>query len=175
MSSTLNDDSSTNKMDCSKMICFKGASMITDSWLQKLSSSCQQEFFKTEEPNIQGNRNFHILLMYSDYAINISLIIDPMKAASTKALQLTSVTFLTIIFKRHSGKAELWTHVQDAQTLNAGKLGLWTRGLCKPGRLDSGCMDPDHLNDWTLGLWKTGCSDSGCLGSGRLEVRALEA
>ena len=44
---------------------------------------------KTEETSIQGNRNFH----YSNYAINISVIIGSMMIASTKTLQFISVTF----------------------------------------------------------------------------------
>ena len=75
----------------------------------KLLSSYQQEFFKTEETNVQGNKIFHILKMYSNYAINISVIIGSMMAASTKTLQFISVTVLKIIFKRHSGKDGLWT------------------------------------------------------------------
>ena len=65
--------------------------------------------FKIKETNVQGNRNFHILMMYSNYAINISVIIGSMMAASTKTLQFISVTVLKIIFKRHSGKDGLWT------------------------------------------------------------------
>ena len=114
---------------------------------QKLWSSCQQEFFKTKETTVQGNRNFHILMMYSNYAINISVIIGSMMPDFTKTLQFISVTILKIIFKRHTGKAALWTHGLDAWTL-----GIWTLGLATTGRLDSG-----HLE------------------SGRLEVRALDA
>ena len=63
--------------------------------------------FKIKETNVQENRNFHILMMYSNYAINISVIIGSMMAASTKTLQFISVTVLKIIFKRHTGKAAL--------------------------------------------------------------------
>ena len=48
-------------------------------------------------------------MMCSNYAINISVIIGSMMAASTKTLQFISVTVLKIIFKRHSGKDGLWT------------------------------------------------------------------
>ena len=86
-------------------------------------------------------------MMYSNYAINISVIIGSMMPDFTKTLQFISVTILKIIFKRHTGKAALWTHGLDAWTL-----GIWTLGLATTGRLDSG-----HLE------------------SGRLEVRALDA
>ena len=32
-----------------------------------------RSFFKTKETTVQGKRNFHILLMYNNYAINISV------------------------------------------------------------------------------------------------------
>ena len=63
--------------------------------------------FKIKETNVQGNRNFHILMMYSNYAINISVIIGSMMAAFMKTLQFISVTALKIIFKWHIGKAGL--------------------------------------------------------------------
>ena len=84
--------------------------------------------------NVQGNRKFHVLMMYSNYAINISVIIGSMMATSTKTKQFISVTVLKIIFKWHTGKAGLWT------------LGLWTLGLCKHGRLDPRRMDSASLN-----------------------------
>ena len=56
---------------------FRGVNMIIGSserWLlsQTLWSSCQQEFFK-QETNVQGSRNFHILMIYSNYGISISV------------------------------------------------------------------------------------------------------
>ena len=67
-----------------------------DYWLrwlpQKPWNLCQQQFFKTEETRVQGIINFHILLMHSNYAINISMIIGSVMAASTKTLQFISVT-----------------------------------------------------------------------------------
>ena len=71
------------------------------------------KFFKTKETNVQGNKNFHILIIYSN-AIDISAIIGSMMADSTKTLQFISVTVLKIISKRHTGKARLWTHGLDA-------------------------------------------------------------
>ena len=70
--------------------------------------------FKTEEANVQGRRNFHILMMCSNYAINISVIIGSMMAASTKTLQFISVTILKVILKQYTRKAGLWTHALDA-------------------------------------------------------------
>ena len=75
--------------------------------------------FKIKETNVQGNRNFHILMMYSNYAINISMIIGSMMAASTKTLQFISEKVLKIIFKWHSRKGGLWTHGLDALILDA--------------------------------------------------------
>ena len=123
---------------------------------QKLRSSCQQEFFKTEETNVQGDRNFHILMINSNYAININLIVVSMMAASTKTLQIISVTVLKIIFKRHSGKDGLWTH-----SLDAWVLGLWTLGLRTTGRLDCGHLESGRLEvrALTLGLWTLACLD----------------
>ena len=117
---TLSDHSSTNKMDFWEMGCWNVSKASTwlqaHRWLlpQKLWSSCQQESFKTEETNAQGSRSFHILIMYSNYAINISVIIGSMMAASTKTSQFISVTVLKIIFKQYTGKAGLWTHVLEA-------------------------------------------------------------
>ena len=113
-------------------------------------------------------------MMYSNYAINISVIIDSMMPAFTKTLQFISVTVLKIIFKRHTGKATLWTHGLDAQNLDAWTLGLCTLGLCKSGRLDSGRMDSASLDAWTLGLWKTGRLDSGRLGAWTVDVWNLD-
>ena len=98
--------------------CFKGVNMsIGSSHIlllpQKLWGSCQQEFLK-HETNVQGNRNFHILVMYSNYGINISVIIGSMMAASTKTLQFISITVLKIIFEQHAEKAGLWTYGLDA-------------------------------------------------------------
>ena len=96
---------------------FKGVNMIKGSQIvaptKTLKFICQQKFFKTEETNVQGNKNFHILLIYNN-AINISVIIGSIMAAFTKTLQFISVTVLKIIFKRHTGKAILWTHDLDA-------------------------------------------------------------
>ena len=69
--------------------------------------------FKIKETNVQGNRNFHILMMYSNYAINISVIIGSMMPAFTKTLKFISVTVIKIIFKRHTVKTTLWTHGLD--------------------------------------------------------------
>ena len=49
--------------------------------------SCQQQLFKTEETSAQWNRNFYILKMCSNFAININMIIGSMMAASTTNLQ----------------------------------------------------------------------------------------
>ena len=57
-------------------------------------------------------------MMCSNYAIN-SVIIGSMMAVSAKTLQFISVTVLKITFKRHSGKAGLWTHGLGAYTLDA--------------------------------------------------------
>ena len=60
---------------------------------KKPSNSCQQQFFKTEETSIKGNRNFHILeILHSNYAINVSMIIGSMVAAPKKTLQFISIT-----------------------------------------------------------------------------------
>ena len=129
------------------------------------------------------------------YFKGVNMIIGSMMAASTKTLQFISVAVLKIIFKRHSGKAGLWTHGLDFSTLDTWALGLWMLGHCKPERLDSGRMnsggldawtlDAWTLEDWALALWRlgiwtlglrtTGCLDSGRLESGRLKVRALDA
>ena len=85
--------------------------------------------------------------------INISVIIGLMMADSAKTLQFVLVTVLKIIFKRHNGKAKLWTHGLDAYTLDAWRLELWTLGLCKPGRLDSGRLDSGPLDAWALDAW----------------------
>ena len=52
-------------------------------------------------------------MMYSN-AINISVIIGLMIAASTKSMQFISVTVLKIIFKWHTEKTRFWTHDLDA-------------------------------------------------------------
>ena len=57
-------------------------------------------------------------MMCSNYTIN-SVIIGSMMAVSAKTLQFISVTVLKITFKRHSGKAGLWTHGLGAYTLDA--------------------------------------------------------
>ena len=59
---------------------------------QKPPHSFQQQFFKTEETSVQGHRDFHILMIYSNYAINISVIMGSVMVASTKTLQFISVT-----------------------------------------------------------------------------------
>ena len=103
-------------------------------------------------------------MMYSNCALNISVIIGSMTTASTKTLQSISVTALKIIFIRH----KLWTQGLDA----------WTHGLYKPGHLDSGRLDYASLDAWTLGFWtlglrRTGRLNSVRLESGQLDVRAL--
>ena len=70
--------------------------------------------FQKKETNVQGNKKFHILMMCSNYALNISLIIGSMMATCTKTLQFISVTVLKIIFKPHSGKDGLWRHRLNA-------------------------------------------------------------
>ena len=52
--------------------------------------------------------------MYSNYGINISVIIGSMMAASTETLQFISITVLKIIFEQHAEKAGLWTYGLDA-------------------------------------------------------------
>ena len=83
--------------------------------------------------------------------------------AFTKTLQFISVTVLKIIFKRHTGKAALWTHGLDA----------WTLGLWKTGRLDSGRLGAWTLDDWKLVLRTLARLDSGCLDAYTLEVWTL--
>ena len=53
-------------------------------------------------------------MMYSNNAINISVIIGSVIPSFTKTLQFISVTVLKIVFKRHAGKAALWTHDLEA-------------------------------------------------------------
>ena len=124
MTSTLNVDSLTSKMDCwkkasdwnvSKVVSKVSTWLKAHKWLlpQKLWRLCQLEFFKTEETNVLGNRNLHTLMMYSN-TINISVIIGSMIAASTKSMQFISVTVLKIIFKWHTEKTRFWTHDLDA-------------------------------------------------------------
>ena len=48
------------------------------------SYQCQEQFFKTEETSVQGKRNFHVLMMYSNCAINMSVLTDSMMAVFTK-------------------------------------------------------------------------------------------
>ena len=108
-------------------------------------------------------------MMYSNCALNISVIIGSMMTASTKALQSISVTASKIIFIRH----KLWTQGLDPQALDA-----WTPGLYKPRHLDSGRLDYASLDAWTLGFWtlglrRTGRLNSVRLESGQLDVRAL--
>ena len=56
--------------------------------------------FAKQETNVQGNRNFHTLMMYSNSTINVSVIIGSMTAASTKNLAFhLSKSFLKTIFK----------------------------------------------------------------------------
>ena len=85
----------------------------------RLIDGCSHKNFevhvsKTKENTVQGNRNFHILIMYSNNAINISMIIGSVIPSFTKTLQFISVTVLKIVFKRHAGKAALWTHDLEA-------------------------------------------------------------
>ena len=102
-------------------------------------------------------------MMYSNYAITISVIIGSVIPAFTKTLQFISVTVLKIIFKRHTGKAALWTHGLDA----------WTLRLWKTGRLDSGRLGAWTLDDWKLGLWTLARLDSGRLDAYTLDVGTL--
>ena len=112
--------------------------------------------FNTEETNVQGNRNFHILMMYSNYSI--------------KTLQFISVTVLKIIFKHGI-----------PEKLDSGRM-VWTLSLWTLGRLDSGRLDSKRLgawpldawdldawtqDDWALGLWILGFSTPECLDFGR--------
>ena len=60
---------------------------------KSLDNSCQQQFFKTKETSVQGNRNFHIFMIYSNYAINISVIIGSMTVTLRKTFKIMSVTF----------------------------------------------------------------------------------
>ena len=102
-------------------------------------------------------------MMYSNYAITISVITGSMIPAFTKTLQFISVTVLKIIFKRHTGKAALWTHGLDA----------WTLGHWKAGRLDSGRLGAWTLDDWKLGLLTLARLDSGRLDAYTLDVGTL--
>ena len=103
-------------------------------------------------------------MMYSNYAINISVIIGSMMAAFTKTLQFISVTVLKIIFKRHTGKAAPWTHGLDA----------WTLGLLNSGRLGAWTLDIWNLDNWKLGLWRLALWTLARLDSGRLYAYALD-
>ena len=114
------------------------------------------------------------------YFKGVNMIIGLMMAASTKTLQFISVAVLKIIFKRHSGKAGLWTYGLDsftlgtwtmnAWTLQAGTLGLWTHELWRLGRLDSRRLDSGRLGTWTLDAWNldTWSQDDWYLDSRRL-------
>ena len=68
--------------------------LIDGCFHKNLEIQISSSFLKTEETSVQGNRNFRILMMYSNYGINISVIIGSMMAASTKTLQ-----FISFIFK----------------------------------------------------------------------------
>ena len=110
----------------------------------------------------------HILMMYSNDAINISVIIGSMLPAFTKTLQFISVTVLKIIFKRHTGKVAPWTHGLDAWTLgllDSGRLGAWT--------LDVWNLDARKLGLWRLSLWALARLDSGRLYGCTLDVWTL--
>ena len=124
--------------------CFKGVNTIKRSQIvasTKTEEVFQQKFFKTEETNIQGNKSFHILMIYSN-AINISVIIGSIMAASTKTLEFISVIILKLFLngipeKRYSGRMT-WT------------LRLWTSRGLNSGRLDSASVDSGRLDAWTL-------------------------
>ena len=68
----------------------------------------------------------------------------------TKTLPFISVAILKIIFKRHTGKAALWTHGLDAWTLRISTLGLRTTGHLDSGHLESGRLEVRALNAWAL-------------------------
>ena len=178
--------------------CFKGVNRIigsSDRWLlpQTLWSSCWQEFFK-QETNVQGSRNFHILMIYSNYGINISVSDYRLNDGcfhKNLAIHLNNSFknyFWTACRKSwtldvwsgrlDSGRLDAWT--LGAWTLDSWALGLCTHGLCKPVHLDAWTLEDWVLGLWTLGIWTlglrtTGRLDSGRLESGRLEVWALDA
>ena len=102
-------------------------------------------------------------MMYSNDAINISVIIGSMIPAFTKTLQFISVKVLKIIFRRHTGKAAPWTHGLDA----------WTLGLLDSGRLGTWTLDVWNLGDRKLGLWTFSRFDSGRLYAYTLDVWTL--
>ena len=52
--------------------------------------------FKTEETNVPANKIFRILMMYSNYAINISVIIGSMITAFRRTLQFISANILDL-------------------------------------------------------------------------------
>ena len=107
-------------------------------------------------------------MMYSNYVINISVIIGSMMATSTKTLQFISVTVLKIIFKHgipeklDSGRM-VWT------------LRLWTLGLWTLGRLDSGRLDFERLGAWPLDAWNLDNWKLGLWTLARLDLRRLDA
>ena len=109
-------------------------------------------------------------MMYSNYAINISVIIGSIMAASTKTLQFISVPVLKFIFKRYTGKASLWTQGLGAQTLHT-----WTHGPLDSWALENWALGLLKLGIWTLGVRTTGRLDLERLEADRLEVRGLDA
>ena len=84
-------DSNEEKCSYSDAVITQNSSTWLEApgWLvpQKPWNSCQQQLFKTEETSVQGNRNFYILRMSGNFAINISVSIGSMMAASTTTLQ----------------------------------------------------------------------------------------
>ena len=129
----------------------------------------QRDYRLHKNVEVHVNRSFHVLMMYSNYAINISVIIGSVMTASTKTLQFISVTVLKIIFKWHTGKLGLRPHGLDAQALDAWTLALLTLRLCRPGRLDAWALDVWTQDNWALGIWTTG--RQGC---GRLHIWTLD-
>ena len=119
MTSTLNDDSSTNKMDFGKWIAkmFQRRQHdyrhIDGCFHKNFEVYFSRSFSKQKKLMFKETKTF-ILMMCSNYALNISVIIGSMMATSKKTLQFISVTVLKIIFKPHSGKDGLWTDRLDA-------------------------------------------------------------
>ena len=112
-------------------------------------------------------------MMYSNYVINISVIIGSMMAASTKTLQFISVTVLKIIFKH--GIPEKLDSGRMVWKLRLWTLGLWIHGLWTLGRLDSGRLDFERLGAWPLDAWNLDNWKLGLWTLARLDLRRLDA
>ena len=114
-------------------------------------------------------------MIYSNYAINISVIIGSIIAVSTKTQQFISVAVLKLFLNSIPEKLDSGRIVWTLKTLDAWTHGLRTLGLCKPGSLDSGRVDSGRVGAWNVVAWTQENQALGRLESGRLEVRALNA